>query len=277
MKNVRDEIDQVAHKQASSSVLKALDVIEALVDSGGSVSLAELSLKLGRPASSIHRLLRTLELRRWVESEGGRYRLTLKVFEAGMSVVERLDMISESRDVCTRLRDEFNETVNVAIRSGVAMIYVAKYERQPPMRLISHLGLHVPLHCTAMGKAVLSVTPEPERGALLARLDFEARTDNTITTLGDLVADLERTAERGWALDNEEFEPGLVCMGAAVLDHDGVVAGAISVTGSARRVPAAVRAQRGERVRAAADEVSQRLGYRPQREDRAAEGARRWA
>ena len=264
---MRDEAEQLAHKQASSSVLKALDVIEALVAGGSPATLGELAAVLRRPAPSVHRLLRTLQLRGWVESEAGRYRLSLKVFEVGMSVVERMDLISESRDPCSRLRDEFNETVNVAIRSGASMVYVGKYERQPPMRLVSHLGLHVPIYCTAMGKAVLAAMTERERGSILARLDFEARTDKTITRLSDLLSDLEVSSRRGWAVDNEEFEQGLTCIGAAVTNHSGEIVGGISLTSPTHRMPASIWAQRGDRVRGIAADISWRLGHRPEMSD----------
>ena len=259
----RSEAEQLARKQVSSSVLKALDLIEVLAGAKRPLSLNELTKLLHRPASSIHRLLRSLELRGYVENIDSKYRLTLKMFELGTSLVDSIDVVAEARSFCWELCQEVNETVNMGVRSGTAVMYVSKLEAPDSMRLISRLGMHVPLHCTAMGKALLAFIPSKERSQLLDQIRLEPRTPNTIRARAVLEAELEATAVRGWSVDNEEFDHGLICVGAPVWDRSGAIAAAISVTGPAVRLRSRDLSQLGQVVRATGDRISAQLGYRP--------------
>lgn len=268
----RTELQQVAHKQASQSILKALDLIDALVNASAPLSLNELSTLVGRPVPTVHRLLRTLALRGWVEGVGGRYRLTLRLFEIGMAVVERIDIVAEARPECEALSRELEETVHMGVRSGTSVVYVLKIDTPRSMRLISQLGLHLPLYCTALGKAMLAAMDPAGRAVLIEQMALEPRAKNTITDREALLKALVGTERRGWSVDNEELEMGLVCVGAPVFDRNGGLAGAISVSGPKSRLPEARWEEVGSRVRATADKVSRRLGYRRAPAARAAAG-----
>jgi DNA-binding IclR family transcriptional regulator len=259
----RSEMDQVAHKQASSSVFKALDVIDALAKAGRPVGLSELARTLGRPIPSVHRLLRTLELRDYVEAFDGRYRLTLKLFEIGSSVVDSIDVVAEARPVCAALCDDVDETVNMSVRSGVSAVYVMKLDSPRSVRLISRLGMHAPLHCTAMGKVLLAYAEPQVQRSLLQRMKLEPRTANTITTRAALRAELADVAARGYAVDREEFDDGLVCVAAGVFASSGEIVAAISITGPAARIRRSVWKRHGALVQDAGEQISRRLGYRP--------------
>lgn len=261
MRQQRSEVDQVSHKQASSSVLKALDTIEALARAGRPVELSDLAKRLGRPMPSVHRLLRTLELRDYVENVEGRYRLTLKLFELASGVVSSIDVVAVARPICEALCDELQATVNMSIRSGASAVYVMKLDSPSSLRLVSHLGMHVPLFCTAMGKTLLAFEQEAARAELLAGMTFEPRTKNTLTSRAALEKDLQRVTRRGYAVDNQEFEAGLICIAAPVLDRDNRIAAAISATGPASRLPRPEWARVGAAVREAARAISARLGH----------------
>lgn len=260
---VRSETDQVAHKQASSSVLKALDVIDVLAASGRPMGLSELAKALARPIPSVHRLLRTLELRNYVETFDGRYRLTLKLFEIGSSVVDSIDVVAEARPICAALCDEVNETVNMSVRSDLSAVYVMKLDSPRSIRLVSRLGMHVPLHCTAMGKVLLAnADPDIQQG-LLDRMEFTPRTANTITTRTALKTELARAVTRGYAVDKEEFDDGLVCVAAGVFGDAGEIVAAISIAGPAARLRRSEWKRYGTQVHDAAQQISRRLGHRP--------------
>lgn len=268
----RTELQQVAHKQASQSILKALDLIDALVNASAPLSLNELSKLVERPVPTVHRLLRTLALRGWVEGVGGRYRLTLRLFEIGMAVVERIDIVAEARPECEALSRELEETVHMGVRSGASVVYVLKIDTPRSMRLISQLGLHLPLYCTALGKAMLAAMDPSDRATLIDQMTLEPRARNTITDRETLLQELVTIAGRGWSVDNEELDVGLVCVGAPVFDRTGGLAGAISVSGPKARLPEARWEAIGGRVRSTADGVSRRLGYRPTSAAQAAAG-----
>ena len=260
-KTLRSELEQIERKQASQSILKALDLVDVLVKSPNPLTLNELSMAVKRPVPTVHRLLRTLGLRGWVENVDGRYRLTLKLFEIGMSVVDKIDVVAEARPECEALSREFDETVNMSVRSGTSAVYVIKIDSARSLRLISQLGVHVPLYCTAMGKVMLAYTEPDERAQLLDKIKLEPRARNTITDRAALDKELIAIARRGWSIDNEEFDYGLVCIGAPVFNRSGGNAGAISLTGPIIRLPFTSWEEIGRRVRNCADAISRRLGY----------------
>lgn len=256
----RSEQEQVARKQASSSVLKALDLVECLAAHGRALSLHELSELIGRPTATTHRLLRTLELRGFVENTGGSYRLTLKLFQLGESVINSIDVVDQARPICEELARQLEETVNVAVRSGTSAVYVVKVDSPRSLQLISRLGLHVPLHCTALGKVLLAYAEPSEREQLINQINFEHRARNTITNRKGLEKDIAGTLQRGWAVDNEEFDFGLVCIAAPVFDHQGCVRAAISASSPKERLSRSQWPKFASSVRTAADAVSSRLG-----------------
>lgn len=263
MREQRSEIDQVSRKQASSSVLKALDTIEVLARAGRPLELSELARRLGRPMPSVHRLLRTLELREYVENVGGRYRLTLKLFEMGSAVVSSIDVVAVARPICEALCDELQETINMSVRSGTSAVYVMKLDSPRSLRLVSHLGMHVPLYCTAMGKVLMAFERKAVQSALVAETTFEARTKNTLTSGEALDKELQRVTRRGYAIDNQEFEPGLTCIAAPVFDWSNHIAAAISATGPTSRLPRREWARVGATVQEAAQAISAKLGSTP--------------
>ena len=256
----RTESEQLAHKQASRSVLKALDVLETLVAAQAPMSLTDIAKAVDRPLPTVHRLLRTLELRDYVESLHGRYRMTLKLFDLGTTVASRIDIVAESRPRAEALCQELDETINVSVRSGASAVYVLKVESPRSVRLISQLGMHVPLHCTAMGKVLLAYLDAAQREELVASLELVPRTDNTIVAADALEAELARVAERGWALDMQEFDYGLICVAAPIFDHTGRITAAISAAGPEARMPADRLPAVGASVAGAAADISRRLG-----------------
>lgn len=260
-KALRSELEQIERKQASQSILKALDLVDVMVKAPSPLTLNELSRAVKRPVPTVHRLLRTLGLRGWVENVDGRYRLTLKMFEIGMSVVDKIDVVAEARPECEALSREFDETVNMSVRSGTSAVYVIKIDSARSLRLISQLGVHVPLYCTAMGKVMLAYLEPDERARLLDQIKLEPRARNTITDRAALDKELIAIARRGWSIDNEEFDYGLVCIGAPVFNRSGGTAGAISLTGPIVRLPFTSWEEIGRRVRNCADSISRRLGY----------------
>jgi DNA-binding IclR family transcriptional regulator len=257
----RSELEQVERKQASGSVLKALDLIDELARQGRPLSLQELSQLVDRPAPSVHRLLRTLALRGYVEGDDGRYRLTLKLFELGTMVVSSIDVVAEARPFCEELCHDLDETVNMSVRSGNSVVYVAKLESPRSIRLVSQLGMHAPLYCTAMGKVLLAFGGADETVRLLKEIEFTPRTKNTILSLPKLEKELALVRRRGWAVDNEEYDYGLVCIAAPIFDRHGLVTAAISVAGPVQRLPRKDWPRIAKRVELRADVISRQLGH----------------
>jgi DNA-binding IclR family transcriptional regulator len=244
------------------TVLKALDIIEELATAGGTVSVKELAARVGRPVPTTHRLLRTLELRDYVENSGGAYRLTLKMFDIGSSIVASVDIVSEARPLCQALCNKVEETVNLAVRSGTSAVYVLKLDCARSLRLFTQLGLHVPLHATSLGKTLLAFENEPELSAVLEQLTFDRRTEHTITNRATFEEELEMIRRQGYAIDDEEFERGLICISAPIFNVEGHITAAVSISGPPIRLRPKIWEQLGAEVRKTADEISAVIGHR---------------
>jgi DNA-binding IclR family transcriptional regulator len=243
---------------------RALAALAALAESSSDRSLAELCPALGLHKSTAHRLMMVLEQHRLVvkSPETGRYKLGLRLYELGSRAVDGLDLRGRARPYLDQLQDRFGETVFFCILDEGQVFYLEKVESQRSVRTACTVGSRAPAYCTAVGKAMLSELPEAEVNAIVHRSGLKAITPNTITTLGRLRTELKAVRSRGYAIDDEEKEEGLRCIGAAVRSHSGkLAAAAMSISGPAFRMTKQRVPEIGRAVVLAANELSAELGY----------------
>lgn len=195
--------------------------------------------KLGLHKSTVHRLLMILERHRVVEREPqtGRYRLGLRLFELGALAIARFDIRERARPHLEQVLFETEETVHLCVLDAGEVLYVDKVEPSRSVRMASKIGRLSPPHCSAVGKAMLAHLPEREVDEIVKRHGLQRLTPHTIVTPVDLKADLKNIRERGYAIDNEEAEEGVRCVGAAVLGPNGRPLGAISTSAPSFRLP----------------------------------------
>ncbi len=240
---------------------KTLVVLDCLVEAGSEASLAELAQRSGLPKPTTHRVLRTLTELGYATANGqGRYSVGPALLALAGKALSQRQIPRHARKALESLRDEVGRTVHLAVRSGRQAIYVDKIESRQPYHLVSHVGMSIPLHCTSIGKAILAAMPPDEADALLQSGPIEARTEKTITSHEAMMDELDRTRARGYAIDNEENESGVTCVGAAVYDSLGDVLGAVSVSALTVSLREGELARAAGAVRTAADEVSTSLG-----------------
>jgi len=122
------------------------------------------------------------------------------------------------------------DTVHLAMRRGDQIVYVAKLDGRKAYQMRSHVGLSIPLHCTAVGKAILAATAPDEVRATVTRTGLPARTEHTITSADALAGHLETIRTQGYAVDDQENEASIRCIGAAVTGQHGQPVAAISVS-----------------------------------------------
>ncbi len=161
------------------------------------------------------------------------------------------------------LRKITGETVNMVVLRRGTIAYVAILDGAHALRMAAKVGDEVPAHSTAVGKAILAALPEDERTALAGPEPYQRCTKRTLSRRKDLEVDLELTRERGFAIDDEEYEIGAACVAAAIVGPDGRPLGAVSVSGLAARMPARTWPDLGEMVRAHCDEISAALVDNP--------------
>jgi DNA-binding IclR family transcriptional regulator len=242
---------------------RALAALAILANSSSDCSLAELCPAMKLHKSTVHRLMMVLEQHRLVvkSPETGRYRLGLRLYELGSRAIDGLDLRGRARPYLGRLQAEFGETVFFCILDEGQVFYVEKVESQRSVRTGCTVGSRAPAYCTAVGKAMLAELPEAEVSKIVRRWGLKPVTANTITTASALKAELGAVRLRGYAIDQEEKEEGLRCVGAAVRGHSGKLFAAMSVSGPAFRMTKKRIPEIGRAVMSAANELSAELGY----------------
>lgn len=247
------------------SVERAMEIVEALSGEPAGLGLMELSQRLGLNASTCHHLLQTLAHRGWVEQRPGsrRYRLGVRILQLKHTLAEGLDLAEEGAPYLEQLNALTGEAVHMAVLQGTFLYTVAKLESRHPVRVDSGaVGKSKAAHCTATGKAILAYLPEARLVALVQEQGLPAYTPKTITTFEALVEELGRTRKRGYALDDEEFQPGVFCVGAPIRDDGGEVVASVSCSIPLMRVSPARVESLAEAVLGCAASISARLGYR---------------
>jgi len=240
---------------------KTLDLLEALSGTD-SATVADLATASGVNKAAAYRILNTLERRGYVvrvPDEVRRYSLGPAFRALARDAASPGDLLAAARPLLRRLWEEFDETVNLGVLSHGRVLYLEILESEQGLRTTVAVGTHDDLHSTALGKAMLAALPVSEARSLLQHADLVAKTPHTLTSVPDLMREIERTRQRGFALDDEENEPGARCVAVAVTDGQGRPLGAMSVSGPAWRIDDSMVERIGQRLREAADEVAAQL------------------
>lgn len=256
------QAERSSRASLSTTVTKAigiLDILASKADTG--ISLAELSSLIEMPKSSTHRYLATLqELDLAERKDGDRFYLGTKVIELAGSFLMHSDLRNESQTILNDLAERTGETIHLAVPSDTEVVYIAKVESKHGLGMFSHIGARLPMYCTALGKAILAFGSQASFQAVIAE-PLSARTPNSIISAQALEAELARTRERGYAIDNEENETGIRCVGAPILDYTATPIAAISISVPRERMDEQRYNSLGKLVREAAQMVSRRKGF----------------
>jgi DNA-binding IclR family transcriptional regulator len=218
---------------------RAFAVLDLLGESGAPLGLAQVASSLQLHKSTAHRFLMVLERHRMVERTAtGKFRLGLRLFDFGNRAIEQYDLRDRAQPHLRRLVAETEETAHLSILEAAHVIYIDKIEPAHSVRMITRIGASNPVHCTAVGKAMLAFLPEERAAEVVRRIRFERLTHRTISTPEALRAEMEKTRRRGYAVDDEEYEEGLRCIAMPILDAGRQPVAAVSVSGPSFRVTA---------------------------------------
>jgi DNA-binding IclR family transcriptional regulator/sugar lactone lactonase YvrE len=227
-----------AKGEGTASLDKALDVLDAVGRAPAGLSQAVLAAQLGLPRTTMYRLLGTLVARGMLRRDPLRrvYCLGMRCFEYARAAYSMPDLVAAAGSELRALRDMTGETTYLATLDGLETVSLERCDGAHSHRSSSALGMRKPLHCTSQGKAMLSAMPGERREQLVRELTLTAVTPHTLTDRRRLNAELALSANRGWAIDDEEIVPGVRCCGAPIVDSHGQVRGAISVAGPSFRL-----------------------------------------
>jgi IclR family acetate operon transcriptional repressor len=253
------------------NVLNTLRVLEE-VAARQPAGVAELARATGIPKSSVQRALRTLQTAGWIRPAGDgitRWVVTTKALYVGRHAAGDLSLRDVAVPVMEDLRRRIDETIHLAIPEGDKVVLIERLETSKPVRIVLPLGMSLPLHASAHGKAVLAAGSAAMVEQLLAG-GLPQYTDTTIADPGELLAELEEIRERGYSTNGGEWRSDVSAVAAAVVDDTGHPVASISINVPTSRMTDVSRSAYGALVRETAAAVSAALGHA--RTDRLAPG-----
>lgn len=216
-------------------------------------------LKLSR--SNVHRLLATLEDMGYVEKVSeARYRLSIKIFILGNTVLNKNALSDIARPYLAHLAEISHENINLAIMHEQKVLYIDKIESPHYLRLDQPIGKTDPLHCTALGKTLLSGLTDNELEVFLKSNELVAFTKKTITDPDVLLSEIGKVRKQGYAVDIEELSNGIHCIAAPIFNHTNKIIAAISISAPSVRLTIPKIEEIKAPLLEAAAEVSKKLG-----------------
>lgn len=242
-------------RQKMNSIHKVLAVMQALSSPDGPHRLSEIADRAQIKRPSAHRILQVLTEMNYAAPTGDGF------YSSGLAMralvgPARGDAVTEAAPTLDALQRSTGHTVHFAAFVGTSAVYISKFEGDKPYQMASRVGMHLELHCTSIGKSILAALPRDEADQLL-----QAKLGTGEAGLVKIHEDLDRIADLGFALDDEENEPKIRCVGASVLDRLGQPIGGVSVSGLAFVLDVPELMTLGPRVAAAANDISMLLDF----------------
>ena len=248
------------------SLDRAVAVLEMLGESDTPLSLAEVCQRMGLHKSTAHRSLMVLERSALIErTPENRYRLGLKLYELGNRAVEQIDMRTRVHPFFRRLASQVGETVHLGVLQKASVVYLDKIEPNRRVCISSKTGTSNPVYCTSMGKAMLAFQPPQAIEQIVSTIHFVRYTPKTLGSKEALLKALERVRRRGYAIDDQEIEVGVRCIGAPIFDEKHRAIAAVSVSGPTSRITAQSMPEIAERLLLCCREISASLGLHPKK------------
>ena len=258
----------MAKKEKSEYIIQAvshaLDLLEQFHDEVDELGVTELSKRLKLHKNNVFRLLATLESRNYIEQNKvtENYRLGLKTLELGQTFIKQMGLLRQSRPVLEGLVKECNETTYVAILKESHIVYLDVVETDLTVRVVPRGGARLPAFCTAAGKVQIAYMTDEELENYLPTKEMKRYTPKTVVDREELKRHLKVVAEQGYAIDDEEMDVGVKCVGAPIRDYTRRIIGAVSISGpSMRFTDERLEKELIPLVMRSGEEISHKLGY----------------
>ena len=264
MATPRRENRAAAPAAGVKSAERALEILELVAAAERPLTTSEIGRALGYPRSSLHGLLQTMTKRHWLElvdSERA-YALGIRTWEVGHSYLRAIDLADRAQPFMERLRDQLDETIQLAMLDGRYNVYIGKVTGTQRLILASEVGRRLESHATGIGKVLLAGLGDDELDRLFEGVALERFTEHTVRDYEALKVELAAIRNRGYGTDEEEYTAGVRCVAAPVRDASGSVVAAMSV--SVPTIRDSILRKDGVRLLLdATDGLSRALGHRP--------------
>jgi DNA-binding IclR family transcriptional regulator len=228
----------VAGNYIIQTVSRALDLLEQFQEGDAELGITDLSNRLNLQKNNVFRLVVTLKEKNYIEmnSSTGKYRLGIKTRALGRIARGVIDFASHARPILSDLKQQCHETCNFSVIKGGSTCYLDSVESDLPVRVAQQIGSSRPLYCTAAGRAQLAFMEPHRRMELLTGIEMIRLTPRTITDPEELENELDRVAQQGYAVDNQEHDAGVKEIAAPVFDSHATMIGALSIVGPEMRL-----------------------------------------
>jgi IclR family KDG regulon transcriptional repressor len=243
--------------QTIRAVERALDVLLCFSRHTPELSLTQIAKKVGMHKSTVHRLLATLEEKRFVERDTvtGGYRLGINMLQMAYLTLEHNDLRQITGSYLRRMSEQYLETVNLSILDGADVVYLDVVESNQRVKLAAATGQRLPAFCTASGKAILAFSPDEVVQQVLER-GMPRYTQNTLDSLESFIENMNQTREQGFALSLQEFEEGINAIAVPIFDHNNQPIASVAVAGPSFRLTQDRMLEIGQEILATVREIS---------------------
>lgn len=244
------------------SVDRALSIIETLAEDDEGYRLSDLAIRTGLSTSTVHRLLGTLENRRFVQFDRteSKWHVGVRSFTVGATFARRRNFSAQAVPYLRKLRDLTRETANLAVVDDEFIVVLTRMESREIMRSLTKVGGRVAMVASGVGKAVLATYSDEAVSTIIRHHGMPRMTEKSIVRPSDLFKELEKVRRQGYAIDDEEACMGLRCIAAVVFNDCSEPLAAISVSGMTSRLTDDRLAALGQTVREVAAELTVALG-----------------
>jgi IclR family transcriptional regulator, KDG regulon repressor len=245
------------------SLSRGLEIMAMLAEAEHPLGATELAQTLGVDKSTAFRLLSTLANHGYAvqDDDTHRYRAGLRLVQLSRRILDRTELRKVAKPWVRRLQQLTGESVHLAVLAGGCAVYIDKEDTGAGLNVNTEIGRQAPLHCSAIGKALVAELPEEQLRLALPEEAMTRYTPRTITSMRELLLHLESTRDRGYALDDEEFEPGVRCIAACIKGYRGHIEAAVGISGPGVRVTLERVPTLAAIVTETAGEVSRLFGY----------------
>lgn len=240
---------------------RGLLLLQALAKEG-SATLTDLSLRIGMPPSSAHRILATLQKHDFIDFDEAtqEWAIGIEVFSIGSSYLSRTNLVEAAQKVMWPLMEETGETANLAIPDNGDVVFICQIETTNPIRAFFRPGTRSHMHASGTGKALLADLSQRGLEKILQNKGLPEFTPKTLTSPNELFSDLDEIRKRGWAFDDEERYSGMRCVASAIYNSFGQAIAGVSVSGPSVRFQENTVLELGPKVRRAAEEITIMIG-----------------
>jgi DNA-binding IclR family transcriptional regulator len=252
---------RVALSQPVRAVDRALDILLCFTREEPTRSLTQIAESIHMSKTTVHRLLATLENKRFItrDNNTGLYRLGLRFVEMASIVLQDVELHRWAQPYLQRLAREYGETVDLSILDGSHVIYLEVIESPQRVKLAAAVGQRLPAFLTASGKALLAYLPE-EQTQQIIRDNLAEASNNNPMTIAEMMADLRITAERGYAISEQEYEDEINAVAAPIFDKDRQPIASIAIVGPSYRLTKDRLPSLGESLRQLTQSITNEVG-----------------